>query len=82
MCDRDVNGAPSIFKVIRSAVALMRMLTILDLRCVRTPRVGSGTGHGHVAQAELLKLHKSGQFPVEIVKIEGTQIHLVSSQTY
>jgi hypothetical protein len=82
VCDRDANGAPSIFKVIRSGVALTRMLTILDLRCVRTPRVGSGTGHGHVAQAELLNLHKSCQFPVDLVKIEDTRIHFVSSQTY
>ena len=38
---------------------------------------GSGTGHGQVAQAELLNLQKSGQFPDELVKIEGTQIHCV-----
>ena len=29
---------------------------------------GNGTGHGHVVQAELLKLQKSGQFPDELVK--------------
>ena len=45
----------------------------------RTRRGGSGTGHGHVAQAELLKLPKSGQFPDELVKIEGAQIHCVAS---
>jgi hypothetical protein len=45
----------------------------------RTPRGGSGTGHGHVAQAELLKLQKSVQFPDELVKIEGAQIHYVVS---
>jgi hypothetical protein len=39
----------------------------------RTPRGGSGTGHGHVAQAELLKLQNSGQFPNELVKIEGAK---------
>ncbi len=32
----------------------------------RTSRDGSGTGHGHVAQVELLK--KNGQFPDEPVK--------------
>jgi hypothetical protein len=42
---------------------------------------GSGTGHSYVAQAELLKLQRSGQFPDELVKIEGTQIHYVASQT-
>ncbi len=46
------------------------------------PRGGSGTGHGHVAQAELLKLQKSGQFPDEPVRIKGAQIHYVTSQTY
>ena len=43
----------------------------------RTPRGGSGTGHGWIAQAELLKLPKSGQFPDELVKIQGAQIHYV-----
>ena len=46
----------------------------------RTPRGGGGTGHGHVAQDELLKLQKSGQFPDELVKIEGAQIHYVASE--
>ncbi len=31
----------------------------------RTSLVCSGTGHGHVAQVELLKLQRSGQFPDE-----------------
>jgi hypothetical protein len=30
----------------------------------RTPYYGSGTGHWSNAQAELLKLQKSGQFPM------------------
>ena len=42
----------------------------------------SGTGHGDVPKTELLRLKKNGQFPDEIVKIEDTQIHSVSSQTY
>ena len=54
--------------------------------CVRAvrgiPRVGSGTGHGWIAQAELLKMKKNGQFPDEPVKIKDTQIHYVNSQTY
>jgi hypothetical protein len=33
----------------------------------RTPRGGSGTVHWWIAQAELLKLQKSGQFPDEPV---------------
>jgi hypothetical protein len=48
----------------------------------RIPRVGSGTGHGWIAQAELLKMKKNGQFPDEPVKIKDTQIHYVNSQTY
>ena len=47
----------------------------------RTPRGGSGTGHGQIAQAELLKLQKSGQFPDEPVRIKGAQIHYVDSVT-
>ena len=54
------------------------MLPTLDFRC-ETKSGGSGTGHGHVAQAELLKLPKSGQFPDELVKIEGAQSHYVAS---
>jgi hypothetical protein len=32
-------------------------------------------------EAELLKLHKSGQFPDESVRIKGAQLHCVTSQT-
>jgi hypothetical protein len=31
---------------------------------------------------KLLKLQKSGQFPDDPVKIKGTQIHYVNTQTY
>jgi hypothetical protein len=31
---------------------------------------------------ELLKLQRRGQFPDDLVKIEGTQIHDISSQMY
>ncbi len=48
----------------------------------RTRCDGSGTGHGDVEEDELLKLQKRGQFPDELVKIEGTQMHCVTSQTY
>jgi hypothetical protein len=47
----------------------------------RKPRGGSGTGHGRFAQAELLKLKKSGQFPDEPVRIKVARIHYVISQT-
>ncbi len=45
----------------------------------RTPRGGSGTGHGWIVQTELLKLKKNGQsqFPDDSIKIEGAQIHYV-----
>jgi hypothetical protein len=48
----------------------------------KTPSGGSGTVHGHVALAELLKLQKGGQFPDETVriKLEDGQIHHVTSQ--
>jgi hypothetical protein len=48
----------------------------------KTPRGGSGTGHGQVAQAELLNLQRSGQFPDELVKKEDKQVHYEVSQTY
>jgi len=48
----------------------------------RTPRGGSGTDHGQIAQAELLKLQKGGQFPDEPVRIKGAQIHYVDTQMY
>ena len=41
------------------------------------PRACSGTGHGRIAQAELLKLQKSGQFPDEPVRIKGEPVHYV-----
>ena len=54
---------PSIFEVIRKAASLAWMLPHFDLRLRRTPHGGSGTDHGSVAQAELLKLQQNGQFP-------------------
>jgi hypothetical protein len=38
----------------------------------RTPRDG---GEGLIAQAELLKLQESGQFPDEPAKIKGAHVH-------
>ena len=46
----------------------------------RTPHGGSGTGHGQIAQAELLKLQKTGQFPDDPVRIKDTQIHYVNGK--
>ncbi len=73
-----------VFKVIRSVEVLKRMFPILDLSSEETLCDSSGTGHSRVAQAELLKLQRNGQFPDEFVKIEVTQIqiHYVSSWTY
>jgi hypothetical protein len=83
VCDLEVIGVPSIFKTIRSAASLARMLPTLDLNSVRrTRRGGSGRIHWKVGEDELLKLTKSGQFPDEVVKIEGAQIHCVNAQTY
>jgi hypothetical protein len=66
---RCVSG--SRFKFILKSAALARMLPTFDLNSVRrTPRGCSGTGCW-IAQAELLKLQKSGQFPDEPVRIEG-----------
>ena len=62
-------GSPSILSVIRKAAALARVLPTFAFRVPRTPRGGSGRGHWFIAQAELLKLQKSGQFPDEPVRI-------------
>jgi hypothetical protein len=43
----------------------------------RTPRDGSASGW--IAQAELLKLQKSGQFADAPAKIEGAQIHKINA---
>ena len=43
---------------------------------------GSGTGHGDVEKTQILKLLKRGQFPDDLVKKEGSQIHYVTSHTY
>jgi hypothetical protein len=64
-----LSGAPSRLRFTRKAATLAEVLTTLDLSCEDKPRGGSGTVHGHVAQAELLKLQKSGQFPDEPVRI-------------
>ena len=44
----------------------------------RTSRVCSGTGHGRIEQAELLKVQKRGQFPDESVRIKGAPVHYVN----
>ncbi len=82
VCVLYVIGAPSIFKLIRKAAALARVCRLFLLAGQRTPRGGSGKVHCLVAQAELLKLQKSGQFPDEPVRIKVWQIHYVTSQTY
>ena len=66
-------GAPSRFRLIRKAAALARIFPTLDLSIedsLNKPRCGSGRVHGSIAQAELLKLQKSGQFPDEPVRIK------------
>ena len=45
----------------------------------RTSHVCSGTGHGRITQAELLKLQKSGQFPDESVRTKGAPVHYVNA---
>ncbi len=52
---------------------------------MRTPHGDSGTGHGWIAQDELLKLRKSGKFPDELcqlVRIESVQLHYVASHIF
>ncbi len=78
-CDLETIGLPSTLRVIRSVAPLVRMLPTFDLR---TPCDGSGTGHGQITQAEVLKMQKCGQFPDESVKVKVAQIHCVNSQTY
>jgi hypothetical protein len=45
---------------------VVRVRPTLFLICEENPQIGScgsGTGHGRFVQSEILKLHKSGQFP-------------------
>jgi hypothetical protein len=85
VCDLDMMDTPSKLSVIREAASLLSE-TRPGQPCFwagqRKPRGGSGTGHGRFAEAELLKLQKSGQFPDESVRIKVWQIHYVTSQTY
>ncbi len=62
-------GSPSIFKAIRKAETLARVLPTLLSGGPRTPRGGSGIVHGFVTQVELLKIQKSGRFPDKSVRI-------------
>jgi hypothetical protein len=50
----------------------------------RIPSGGSGRVHCLIPQGELLKMKKNGQFPDEVVRIKGGQIHYVvcNLQTY
>jgi Tfp pilus assembly protein PilO len=75
VCDLDVTGTPSIFKIICSASALSRILTIFDFSWAEKPHGGSGKVHCLIVESELLKLQQSSQFPDEFVKIKVTQIH-------
>ncbi len=64
----------SIFKIIRTDTSLTRILTIFDFNWKENTG-GSGRVHCLIAQSELLKMKKNGQFPDEIVRIEVIQIH-------
>ncbi len=48
VCDLDVTGVSLISNIIRSEVTLPRRFPHLDFNWGRTPRGGSGTGHGRV----------------------------------
>ncbi len=82
MCDLDATGAPSTFRVILSPAALARMLPTLDLSCEENDTCLKWNWSLVDELAELLKLQRIGQFPDELVKIEGSQIHYVTSRTY
>jgi hypothetical protein len=68
----------------RKAAALARVLPTFAFNSEENAESSGGSGKVHCwfAQAELLKLKKSGQFPGELVRIEVSQIHYVVSQTY
>jgi hypothetical protein len=62
-CDLETIGLPSTLRVIRSVAPLVRMLPTFDLR---TPCDGSGTGHGQITEAEVLKMQKCVSFPMSL----------------
>ena len=80
MCAREAIGAPSMLRLIRGAVALVRMLSTLDLR--RKQSGGNGTGPGCFAHARLLKLQKYGRFPDEPAHIKCAQAHSEGGQRF
>jgi hypothetical protein len=83
VCDLDttgVQGAPSIFKIIRSGAVLSRMLLTLDLNCEE--KVARSMWNWTQSNCVSWKFKKSGQFPDDLVKIEGVQIHCVTYQPY
>ena len=57
-------------------------MTTFDLVVMRRLRGDSGIGHGDVTQVELLRPGENGQFPDDLVEMEDSQIHCVTSQTY
>jgi hypothetical protein len=69
-----VIGAPSIFKLIRKAAALARVMPTFVFSCAETPRGGSGKVHCLVAQAELLKVIKMRSTPLKVVYYESINL--------
>ena len=62
-------AVPSIFKLTRKAAALARVLPAFAFRVAENAARRKWNSPRWVAQAELLKLQKSGQFPDEPVRI-------------
>jgi hypothetical protein len=60
---------PSMLRLTLKSASWLGCCRLLLVVAQRTPHGGSGRVHGHVAQAELLKLKKRGQFPDESVRI-------------
>ncbi len=72
MCDLEVVGEPTIFKTktICIVTTLSRMVPTFDLRCE------GNTTHeytGRLRKVKSSRCKKDGQFPEDLVKIEGVQ---------
>ncbi len=69
-------GGPTL-NIIRKTGFLSRARSTLDLSRVEKLHDGGGRVHGHVPEAELLKLEKNGQFPEDPVRIKVTRIFFI-----
>ena len=79
MCLCEAIGVvSSMLRLVRRVVSLTRMLSTLDLIWEKKGTLGNGTRPGYVVCIQLLKLQKSGWFPMSL-QIENSHKITVKS---